>query len=259
MPRLLLRAATALVATLAAAGTADAQISQYATQGYLDFLGATSGAPTVTGGIATGPYRATFGPTSATQSPTVFSVYCIDWLGQAGDSKVKVFTFSQALTLMTNVATGLRTKYADDPEGSAGGLTQAKLNSAAWLTKQMTTANKDKWNEMHVALWNIFWDPAIGSPALPGLAFLQDGPGAGMDPNAQYWYNQAMANQGFHATDFRVLAAYKSCKVNNVQTECLDTSKQVFLAQTVPEPGTYALMATGLVALGVAARRRRRS
>lgn len=244
-------AVLALGFTAVTAG-AQAPLSTH-TSGYLDFVGVTSGAPTANN-MATGPYRARFQPTGGSMGIAAFTVYCFDWLGAAGDSHVQLLTFSDAVSEPGAVSTALRTKFADDPEGTVGGLTTAKLRSAAWLTTQMTVANQSRWNEMHVALWRLFWDAGIGSPALPSLTF-QSGSG---DPSAQYWFDLANQNAGFEAADFRVVAPV-------TEQGAFRNDRQVFLAQVqpgapfvIPEPGTLGLTAIGLFAFGVVVRRRAR-
>jgi hypothetical protein len=177
-------------------------------------------------------------------------VFCIDWRGIASDSKVTLLTFSQAASNGPLLA-----KYADAgiKDGTTGGLTTTKLNAAAWLTTQFGATPTKAWDEMHLALWSIFWDPATGSPALPNAASYGLGSNGGVSgQTAQYWVSQALAHaNSFDASAFRVVTPVNSSNV-------LDPSKQIFLVQTVPEPSTYAMLGVGLAALGVAARRRRR-
>lgn len=213
--------------------------------GYFNFRGVIGNGGMVADN-ATGPYVGGFSTVdmASAYAASSFSIFCIDFIGGARDSYVQLLKFDDA------VAYGPLADKFDVPAGTAGGLTVDKLNAAAWLTYQFD-ATGSNWADVHHALWATFW--SIGLAPYPGGTPLPS-----MDAGAQAYFDGAAAAVagGYDASEyFRVFATMTDDGPNAT----FDPSKQIIIAKVVPEPGTYALLAIGLVGLGFASRRRRTS
>lgn len=184
-----------------------------------------------------GPFDGTLQtlPGSA-QSVTMF---CIDVLNDVtiGESWTGVLTSlaDPAATLSTT-----RHSVASDP------MAMTKYRTAAWLTSQFGLQSSDTWADIQHAIWNVWapgqyatnaWDAAGAAAATAGFA--------GFDFSS-YWVLTDVTGVGQTlggAQEFIVPGGIGGGGTGSV----------------VPEPSTYLLMATGMVALAGVARRRRQT
>ncbi len=181
--------------------------------------------------VYVGPYSAflTSDPTK-----TTFTVYCVDFLNSI--SVGKVWTAN-----VTRLATGALATTRLGLSGAANGLLRYK--KAAWLATQFSLVQtRAAWTGIHEAIW------ALTNP----------GNGQVKTANGLYWFNQV--NAAFVAGTPANLDWANWSVVTDVRATGTTGGVQEFLVhqtQVAPEPESYLLLATGLLALWACGRRRR--
>ena len=173
-------------------------------------------------GVRVGAYQARLG--SDPTAPSV-DIFCVDY----------AHTVSVGQTWSANM-TNLMSGNLGNTRGGDAAL--AKYQQMAWLTTQFEGASATDTRAIHTAIWNIM---TPGSPA--------------MFAGATNWLNQAAANYLTSGLDYSTFAVITDVNFRN-------GGRQEFLTRVpttvTPEPGTYLLMATGLVGVAGIVRRRRR-
>ena len=137
----------------------------------------------------------------------------------------------------------------------------ALYQQAAWLTTQYASNPASNSSES-IAIQSAIWDLFQG-PSAPLTANAPD-PAISVVPqyNSSYWVTQAQTNYataGLDYNSFYVLTDVNARTAADPNAPYDATSKQEFIVNTTPEPGTLVLMATGLFAMIVVVRRRRRA
>ena len=211
-----------IVAGLALALAAAPALAQ--TPGTLTLVG---GGPTNLGNVSVGPYK---GQINGPGAP-VIDIYCVDYLHWA--------TVGSTWNVnITNLASGNLSATR------GGNAALAQYQQMAWLTTQYN-GNDDQTRAIQTAIWNIMTSSA------PEVDI------AGTMYDTSYWMAQAASryddyDASFYA-QFAVLTPANFANLTN-------GGPQEYLTRVtaVPEPGTYLLMASGLLGVAGVARVRRR-
>jgi hypothetical protein len=182
-------------------------------------------------GQVAGPLRATF---NLFGSAITSDVYCVDLLNGLDDGNARLSN----ITILNSSTTtlGALTRIGQTSGGSAALTTYRKM---AWLASQMTVANQANWAGIQGAIWNL----ESGLPA------------TSVNSNVATWVNLANTTNlsSFNLAGWAVVTQTTTMNGQAGRQELLVPLS----VNVVPEPSTYALMATGLIGLVGFARRRR--
>jgi len=163
-------------------------------------------------------------------------IFCVDFNNAYWDGA----NYNANVTLLSSSAAdiGLLTRQG---QALGGGNAFAKYLQMAWLADNFGSAPKAEWAGIQGAIWNI----GSGKPS------------SALNTNVLAWLNKVSA------ADLSTVSRNGWAIVTDVNVARGKGGVQEFLVRTtgpaavVPEPSTYALMATGLIGLAMLSRRRR--
>jgi len=104
-------------------------------------------------------------------------------------------------------------------------------DEAGWILLQTLTTNQNQWTDMNIAVWYIF-DNNVQ-----------------LDQGAQMWLDMAEqeAKNGFQGIDFHQVGIYTPVDQYGSDLNGPQELLTITSTGTVPEPGTFVLLGTGLV------------
>lgn len=165
-------------------------------------------------------------------------VWCTDYLGALHTGPSHAYTAS-----FTSLSAGAAALNARTVWGSANlenykkaAFLYSYLNHYSWVAPDYDVAR-----DIHYAIWHFF----SGDPA-------------GARPGEAAWAAFATAFYDKGLVDYRWYFVVTDNDPTNFEGGRVDVRHQEFLTYATPEPGTYALLATGLVGLSLAGLRRRK-
>jgi hypothetical protein len=227
-----------LAAALLAGGAAAAHAQ---TTVRMDDVGAGLVGAYSTGNYVVSPYGATLATVGSSQA---ISVFCVDFLNTVSVGQqwaVNVSGLTDDAAILAN------TRHGDEANAVA------RYKGTVWLASQMSTASTANKVAIQSAMWELM---NAGGPTVAGET---------------EWMNQTYAAylSNWYGMDFSgwsVLTQVGAAHVDQGVAGQLNATagRQEFVTYrtpvtaTVPEPGTYALVATGLVGVFGAARFRRK-
>ena len=160
--------------------------------------------------------------------------FCIDFENSYFDG----MNYSGNVTLLSSSTADIGV-WTRQGQAIGGGNAITKYLQMAWLVDKFSTENKTEWAGIQGAIWNI------GSGK----------PDAALNSNVMSWLTRV------RAADLSAINRNGFAIVTDVNVVGGLGGGQEFMVRTVgavvPEPSTYALFATGLLGLGMIARRRR--